>query len=774
MTPTSPCVSDEGEIDIAVRRALAGETIIAGNPPLTPRADIGVLLVHGIGNHLQGATLRAFGQPLLDWLKDWMRGKGGQQTRGSVTVSEARFIDPLAPAHALAEVRCVDSGVQGEVRRESWLFCEGWWGATVQPPASFQLLRWMWTRGPLLIYWHFYIRQTASKPKSKLAFLDIVFSLIALLLAGFCQLVIGIAMLLSIIPIGPWRRKVIDAVRALTLTLGDSYVLEEDIQRAALVDRVRRALDWLAQRTDRTVVIAHSQGGAIAHEVLRHNSPENLALFITVGSGLEKLHFLREVVIGRKGLAMAWLLFPLTVLGTVVATSSREHWSIGLGLLFLIAALVLAAGLVAMLDRYKEQLTKAVPELALPVLGEKRWIDIYASDDVVPMSRGSLLATAHFLERIKVFNERSYVRDHVAYFKNVNDCLAIMWQNLAHFSKLVIFNPGDEERLGRFARVHKGYAHVISFSRLALFIAIFLGGYVLRDSLLGFGHSVIESTEGTIIGDWLKPVRGFAGIVASMIKRFGKADSITPEVLANGLFGALVLLGVIALWWLIFRRFWVSRCVAQWRKACHGGDLFNDPWARVRVWIAWTVVLCLGCLPLIVSIILATRPDYLTVDRLGNVVSVALGGLALLLACFYAGAAPWIAEAMWHNRTQPFLMRILGPVGIAWIIFIMLRIVQWFLPGLDPTLVAIAPMLFGLVLALAWQVYGVLKVGKDSYLIWAIIIPAVPIAGTAGAFFWRGALSYATAILIYLGLTGAVLLIVFCVRQFTQARLSGS
>jgi hypothetical protein len=759
------------ESGIVAPPASTDPATVATNQVLTPRANIGVLLVHGIGNHREGETLRAFGQPVLDWLKDWLRGKGGDQTRGTVSVSEARFSDPEAPAHALAEVKCRSASTEGETEsaRESWLFCEGWWGAMVQPPASFQLLRWMWTRGPLLIYWHFFNRQTAGKEKSQASPGDITFGLVAFLLAGFCQIVIGIAMLLSLIPIGPWRRKVIDAVRALTLTLGDSYVLEEDIQRAALVDRVRRALDWMAQRTDRVVVIAHSQGGAIAHEVLRQSSPNNLRMFVTVGSGLEKLHFLREVVTGREGLVTAWLIFPLAFAGASIASSGGEHWAIGLGIVFMFISLTLALGLVSLLGRYKERLKEAMPDLELPILGEKKWIDIYASDDVVPMDRGSVLTNARFVAREKVYNERSYVRDHVVYFTNVNDCLGVIWQKLAELSRLTLFAPGDGERLRHFASVHKGYAHVISFSRLALFLAIFLGGWVLRDPLLKFGKSVVDSTKGTVAEDWLKPIRGFAGIVASIIQRFAKSDSVTAEVLANALFGAMLLIGIIAFWWMMFRGFWRWRCLAQWRRACHGQDVYHNNVARARAWVACTILLGFGGLPLIVSITLVFRPEYLTAHSLGSLVAMSLGGVALLLACLFAGMAPWATEATWYDTKTPVYQRIAGAIGIVWIVYSMLLVFHWFLPGLDPALVALTPLLFGLVIAIAWQIFAVLKLRKAWHPILVAAIMAMPLVGAAASYLRRMTPSYTATIWLYLGLSGAVLLVVFLIRQLKWA-----
>ena len=226
------------------------------------------------------------------------------------------------------------------------------------------------------------------------------------------------------------------------------------------------------------------------------------------------------------------------------------------------------------------------------------------------------------------------MRDHVHYFTNVNDCLPKLWLQLKQVSGLHLFDPEDAKRLERFARIHRAAAHVISFSRLSLFIAVFLGGYVLRDSLLEFGRSVLLSVEGTVIAEWLKPVRALAGALASIIQKLWKPNAVSPDIMANALFGAAVLLGVIALWWIIFRGFWLWRCTARWRKACRGKDVLLTPRARLRFPVIFIVFLCFGCLPLIVSIVLATSPEIITVAALGNAVAVSLAALAWLFVIF--------------------------------------------------------------------------------------------------------------------------------------------
>ncbi len=748
----------------------------ADSPP-TPRADVGVLFVHGIGNHLEGATLMAFGQPMLDWLKQWLGQKEGGAPRGEVEVSEAQFGGGDAPAYALAKVTTASRQVPAATGTESWLFCEGWWGAVVQPPPSLQLLRWMWTRGPLLIYWHFYVRGTADGRKSEENFGDTVSSIFALFLAGFCQTIVSLAIVLWLIPIGPWRRSVIAAVKALTLTLGDSYVLEQDIQRAALVERVRRALEWLAARCDQAVIIAHSQGGAIAHEMVQKGAPANLKLFCSLGSGLEKLHFLREVLAVRKGLVSASLVFPVFVLGIFFiasgAFSGGERWPIALGGFLEIMALGFGGALLGQLRNYKTRLAATTAKLELPGLGRRRWIDLYASEDVVPMSKGSLLNRARFLSRRQIYNERSYVRDHLAYFSNPSDCLHRLWTPLARLSRLRFFERGERDRLERFACVHQAYAHLVYWSRLGLFLAIFISAIALRNSLLLFSNSVLRNIAGTPVEDWLKPLRALAAGLAWILQKLWRPDVVSADTLADALFGALVLLAGWALYWVVFRATWLAACRARWRKACRGGDI-----ARTRGQRLWFVVRLIlffgfGLLPLLGSILFATSPGYLTLRAFGNAVTLALAGLTLVIAFFYAAAAPWASEGMWQNEAESRWLRIGFPGMIAVMVLLLLLLARWLRPtALGPAGQGAVVAGFALVMTIAWQIFGFLKL-RGSSPVWCAAIVAFPILGAVAWFWWRSASSLGPALLAYIALSALVLLAAFG-RHLLQVRKAKS
>jgi len=284
--------------------------------------------------------------------------------------------------------------------------------------------------------------------------------------------------------------------------------------------------------------------------------------------------------------------------------------------------------------------------------------------------------------------------------------------------------------------------------------------------LLGFGDSVLKSVEGTVVGDWLKPVRGLAGMLASLVKRVWKAD-ITPDMLANALFGALVLLGAIVLWWTIFRAFWLSRCAARSRKACRGGNVLKAPFARFGFFVLCIVFLCFGCLPLIVSIILAAAPD-LTVATVGKAIAATLSGFALIIGLFFVVCLPLGAQEIWQDRKQPWLKRIFGlPAAVLLLIVALLSVAGWLWPWeISPAVQTAVSLVFVMVMALAWQVYGILKVRKDSRLIWGATIITLPILGAASCFWLRFSQPYLSAVLTYFGLAAAVLMSIFCLRYF--------
>jgi hypothetical protein len=53
-------------------------------------AQIGILLVHGIGDQKPGETIAAFGEPMIDWLSQWLDGIGGDWRNHGVNADTLR------------------------------------------------------------------------------------------------------------------------------------------------------------------------------------------------------------------------------------------------------------------------------------------------------------------------------------------------------------------------------------------------------------------------------------------------------------------------------------------------------------------------------------------------------------------------------------------------------------------------------------------------------------------------------------------------------------
>jgi hypothetical protein len=106
------------EVVVSERKVYGAVSPTGENIPLAPRADIRVLLVHGIGNHREGVTLRAFGQPLLDWLKQWLRGVSGDHARGGDVTVKLVSTTPLRRRMRSPRLRA-QKGRSLEKRRKS-------------------------------------------------------------------------------------------------------------------------------------------------------------------------------------------------------------------------------------------------------------------------------------------------------------------------------------------------------------------------------------------------------------------------------------------------------------------------------------------------------------------------------------------------------------------------------------------------------------------------------------------------------------------------------
>jgi len=279
--------------------------------------DLGILFVHGIGQTGRSETLLRFGEPLRKCIEELVT-PGRDSSAVSVSISAAS-LDPepgKGPAHA--ELR-----ISGAEKDSRWILAEAWW-AKKFPTATFgEIASWCFKVVPWTLVAHF-DRQFRRMGFRLVAVLDegrifrgsllavrwmpealklvMALTLLPLLLA-----VLLVLTLIGIVPFAPVRNFARSIQRVLAATLGDSFVLlDQPIIAAAITASVRTDLEWLAKRCRRVVVVAHSQGAAISHQVLRGAVTAPCNLFVTLGSGLAKLDEIRHIS-EQRGRKWLWL-----------------------------------------------------------------------------------------------------------------------------------------------------------------------------------------------------------------------------------------------------------------------------------------------------------------------------------------------------------------------------------------------------------------------------------------------------------------------------------
>jgi hypothetical protein len=209
-------------------------------------------------------------------------------------------------------------------------------GEPVHPPRFLGLARWIWKVSTCLLVLQFVIpmrrhwqraRRTAKPSYRRLA--DRVMALVYLVLMGAAAMLSVLwCILLVLLEVAaklPIPR-IDQAVRWVTVkisaVLGDSYMLAHcPVQFAAMRTQVARDLRWLQERCEKVVVVAHSQGAAIAHQVLKDGSydPGSMRVFITLGQGISKLHLLQRMDWDPQVHRAAWWSRRLVTAGLALA-----------------------------------------------------------------------------------------------------------------------------------------------------------------------------------------------------------------------------------------------------------------------------------------------------------------------------------------------------------------------------------------------------------------------------------------------------------------------
>ena len=325
-----------------------------------PRHDLGVLFVHGIGQNRRGEALLNFGEPLREAIAQLvMPAAAGASERTSASISAAWLSDSGKADPARAEISiegAAGSATGGSASTSRWLFAEAWWAEQFPTPGFRDIANWSFTVLPATLISHAdrrfrragfaFVRALEGAPPFA-GLLNAVGGvlreggLLTLAMAA-TPLLLAIVVLLLLLALPPFTvtRDLAGALqRTLAATVGDSYVfMRQPMSAAAITTEVRTKLEWLAARCRKVVVVAHSQGAAVAHSVLRGPLTAPCDLFVTFGSGLGKLSEMQHGDTHR-GERHLWLAAAAGLLAvTGVALAAVVGWRNGGGALGLLSA----------------------------------------------------------------------------------------------------------------------------------------------------------------------------------------------------------------------------------------------------------------------------------------------------------------------------------------------------------------------------------------------------------------------------------------------------
>jgi hypothetical protein len=274
----------------------------------------GVLFVSGIAHQRPGSAVAALSGALYGWLLRWNCRTSLDPDR-SPTLSQAVLSSGTSaagePDHLSLTVPLpLSNGPQDA----HWLLAESSWPGLFDAPRFLDLARWIWKVSTCLLVMQFVIplRRNWHQAKSNPDGLSVPSRLWHIAAAVCYAVLMGVAAMLSVLlsillfalavaaklPIPRIELAVRWVVVKISSVLGDSYVLAHcPVQFAAMRTKVAHDLQWLQERCGKVAIVAHSQGAAIAHQVLKDGGyrPGSLRAFVTLGQGIGKMQMLRHM-----------------------------------------------------------------------------------------------------------------------------------------------------------------------------------------------------------------------------------------------------------------------------------------------------------------------------------------------------------------------------------------------------------------------------------------------------------------------------------------------
>jgi pimeloyl-ACP methyl ester carboxylesterase len=522
------------------------------------RHPLGVLFVHGIGEQPRGDTLLAFGEPLIQSIQQWVEGR----EIGQATVIESKLsASQLAsgePAHAVLQMTVCDRSPH------TWLLAESWWAEEFRRPPFMKLAGWLLTVGPWAMISHTSRwRRDAPLLQRGYRLLEII---LAIPLSWLMQIVVASVAVVAWLPIPVLRRSVSGFLLRITGTLGDSYVLlENPVQKAAAIGTLHHNVGWLADRCDKVVVVAHSQGAAIARLTLEERPHPKVCLLVTLGSGIAKLKELETLSTGglaravRTMLAVSMVAIALLprALSLVPDDDVRSMvWS-----LFLLMPVAVVVAAVTVVWKEIESWPKRAAKLSLAPID---WIDYWATFDPVPNGPLAPDGVVEGLQQVKVTNRMSLSSDHSAYWDNREGFVLPLLRQLDQRAGTGAF--AVEEPLQISIPERRTRVVVLATARAVVgWLAAPVLLFAFRDQLSAFGRdavlgSLAQRPLTKPISELLTGLGSLVGAVGSLMG----IDAASLDEVGHLAIGAIIPLAFVAAWY----RFCVLPVWESWDTQC--------------------------------------------------------------------------------------------------------------------------------------------------------------------------------------------------------------
>jgi hypothetical protein len=520
-------------------------------PVSRERAELGVLFVAGFAEQRPGTGIAAFAGAIYRWLFRW-NAASGLKSAPPPALSDAVLASASGADDGPAHLRLAAPEILGTKKNGAhWLLAESSWADLFTPPRFLGVARWIWKVSTCLLVLQFVIpmhrhwnraKRTEKSWHRRLA--DLV---TALCYPGLMAVAAMASVLLSLVLLGlavteklPIPR-IEQAVRwvavKISAVLGDSYMLAHcPVQFAAMDTKVARDLRWLQDHCEKVAVVAHSQGAAIAHHVLKDlgDHAGNVRAFITIGQGIAKFRLMYRMDWDPRAYQAAWWSRVLVTSGMFLAGLPAigvlaRHWTsarivnavVSLptsALLPSVGFVIIVIGVYAAMHAVCGGLEQ---DLALPDAGFW-WSDYYASAD--PVSNGPLVSGSGqtpvpgLLPNPcnQVYNSASIFFDHNRYLRNqdqllsqlINDLAAAAYGDSPAGPRVV--DDDDLIKVGK--RRHRLALWLIAARILAIGLAVELWQVNLGSLLKRPMDRVVELLAGHMaIGN------GFARLLAAML-----------------------------------------------------------------------------------------------------------------------------------------------------------------------------------------------------------------------------------------------------------------